>query len=144
VDLRGVASLRRMANTPDPRSFYRLSKLVLVPSVCRESFGRVAVEAMLGGVPVLASDRGALPEVVGPGGGCLPVPAWLTPESRTPPSAAEVEPWRAAVVRLWDDAAGYAAASAAARAAAAAWHPDRVVPQWESFLSALAARRRTD
>jgi glycosyltransferase involved in cell wall biosynthesis len=129
-----------VANTPDPRQFYRLTRLVVMPSVWRESFGRVAAEAMLNGIPVVASDRGALPEVVGPGGVCLPVPAHVTPETRLAPAAAEVAPWVAAVLRLWDDPAAYTQASAAARSAAAVWHPDAVVPRWEAFLTALAAR----
>ena len=43
---------------------------VLVPSL-HEGFGRVALEAMALGTPVIASDRGALPEVVGDGGRLL-------------------------------------------------------------------------
>ena len=142
ANLSGVASVHRMANTPDPREFYRLARAVLVPSVWRESFGRVAAEALLNGIPVVASDRGALPEVVGAGGVCLALPAGLTPESRTLPSAAEVAPWAAAVARLWGDPGDYAAAGAAALAAGQAWHPDVVVPRWEAFLAELAAAVR--
>lgn len=140
VDLTEVGSFRRLANTPDPRAFYRQARVVLVPSVWRESFGRVAAEALLNGIPVVASDRGALPEVVGAGGVCLPLPADLTPESRTPPSAADVRPWAEAVFRLWDDPVAYATASRAARDAATRWHPNAVVPRWEAFLAALAGR----
>ena len=39
--------------------------LVVVPSVASESFGLVAAEAMAARVPVVVSDAGALPEVVG-------------------------------------------------------------------------------
>ena len=45
-----------MANTPDPRDFYRVSRAVLMPSLWRESLERVAIEAMANGIPVLASD----------------------------------------------------------------------------------------
>jgi glycosyltransferase involved in cell wall biosynthesis len=140
VDLRDVTSLHRMANTPDPRAFYRVSRVVLMPSVWRESFGRVAAESMFNGIPVVASDRGALPEALGTGGVCLPLPAHLTPETRTPPTADEVRPWIEALLRLWDDPAEYESAAAHARTAAAAWHPEVVVPLWEQFFRLLATR----
>jgi glycosyltransferase involved in cell wall biosynthesis len=41
------------------------SDIVLIPSRCDESFCLVAIEAMLAGAIVIASNRGALPEVVG-------------------------------------------------------------------------------
>ena len=48
-----------------PRRFLRLSRIVLVPSLWPEPFGRVAVEAMANGIPVLASATGGLREIVG-------------------------------------------------------------------------------
>ena len=61
VDLSELTNLHRMANTPDPRDFYRVSRVVLMPSLWRESLGRVPIEAMANGIPVLASDRGRCP-----------------------------------------------------------------------------------
>lgn len=49
----------------DMREAYGRSKVVVVPSRCEESFGRVAAEAMVSGIPCVVSDRGGLPEVVG-------------------------------------------------------------------------------
>ena len=46
VDLSGLTNLHRMANTPDPRDFYRVSRVVLMPSLWRESLGRVPIEAI--------------------------------------------------------------------------------------------------
>ena len=54
MDLSALANLNRMANTPDSRDFYRVSRVVLMPSLWRESLGRVAMEAMANGIPVLA------------------------------------------------------------------------------------------
>lgn len=43
---------------------YLHAKLVIVPSVWNEAYGRVSVEAQYLGIPVLVSNRGGLPETV--------------------------------------------------------------------------------
>ncbi len=50
-----------------PREFLARSKLVLMPSQWPEPFGRIAVEALVNGTPVLASRTGGLCEIVGDG-----------------------------------------------------------------------------
>ena len=66
--------------TDDMREMYAQTRVLLMPSVWEESFGRTVVEAQINGIPVLASDRGALPQVVGQGGLTLsleqPVQVW--------------------------------------------------------------------
>ncbi len=52
----------------DMAEIYRETKLLIVPSVWEEGFGMVAVEAQSCGIPVIASNRGGLPEAVGKGG----------------------------------------------------------------------------
>lgn len=47
------------------KEFEGCSDLVLVPSQWQEPFGRVAVESLLAGKPVLVSNVGGLPEAVG-------------------------------------------------------------------------------
>ena len=89
LDLSGLTNLNRMANTPDPRDFYRVSRVVLMPSLWRESLGRVAVEAMANGIPVLASDRGALPETLGDAGFVLTIPERYTPSGPAVPGPRE-------------------------------------------------------
>jgi glycosyltransferase involved in cell wall biosynthesis len=54
-----------LAGRRTPTWYLRRSKVVLVPSQWPEPFGRVAVEAMANGLPVLASATGGLGEAVG-------------------------------------------------------------------------------
>jgi len=138
LDLSGLENLHVMANTPDPRDFYRASRLLLMPSLWRESFGRVAAEALLNGIPVLGSRRGALPEVLGEAGLLLDIHDRYTPNTRRVPTAEEVAPWVDAVIRLWDDPALYAEERRRCLAAAEAWRPDRLAGEIRRLFSASA------
>ncbi len=46
-------------------TFYGKARIAVVPSICYETFGLSAADAMAHGVPVVASRLGALPEVLG-------------------------------------------------------------------------------
>ncbi len=134
LDLSGLRNLFGMANTPDPRRFYALTKVLVMPSLWNESFGLVAAEAMTNGIPVVVSSRGALPEVVGQGGVVLEIPARYTPESREVPTAAEVRPWVEAIERLWEDGEYYRRQSEAARFWSARWRPEALAPLYAEFF----------
>jgi glycosyltransferase involved in cell wall biosynthesis len=103
LDLRAHSNVFFMPHTPDPRRFYRVSRIVLMPSVWWENQPRVAVEAMVNGIPVIGSDRGGIPEALGRSGISLPLPQRMTPAARLLPTPEEVLPWVDAIVRLWDD-----------------------------------------
>ena len=55
-------------NTADMRPIYGRARILLALSLCWESFGRVAAEAMMNGIPAIVTNRGGLPEVTGEGG----------------------------------------------------------------------------
>ena len=145
LDRRTLANLYVMRNTPDPRDFYGVSRLVLVPSLWQESFARVAVEALINGIRVLASTRGGMPEVLEHAGFLFAVPEQYTPASRVLPTAEEVAPWVETIIRLWDDAAFYEQEQRRCRAAAEAWRPERLAPRFEEFFARVLqdTRRRT-
>lgn len=64
--------------TLDMKSLYATTKLLLVPSMWEEAWGRVVNEAQVSGIPVIASNRGGLPESVGNGGIIIPYDADFT------------------------------------------------------------------
>ena len=65
------ANVRFQRRVPDVQEIYQQTKLLLVPSVWEEAFGRVVIEAQSCKIPVIASMRGGLPEAVGDGGVCV-------------------------------------------------------------------------
>jgi hypothetical protein len=126
-----------MPNTTDPRRFCALTRIALLPSLCPENQPLVAVESMINGIPVIGSDRGGIPEVLGDCGFVLPLPERLTPVSKLVPEAEEVEPWVETIIRLWDDRALYEEQSLKARAEAQRWHPDRLRPLYAEFFRSV-------
>jgi glycosyltransferase involved in cell wall biosynthesis len=109
---------------PTPADYFALTRILLVPSVWEEPFGRVAAEAMINAVPPIVGNRGSLPHVLGGdyaeggGGRVLSIPDWLTVDTTRLPSEAEIEPWFHAVCELWDDSTLYQSVAARARAIA--------------------------
>jgi len=139
IDLSGLSNLNRMANTPDPRNFYRVIRAVLVPSLWRESLGRVPMEAMANSIPVLASDRGALPETLGNAGFVITIPDRFGPTTLQIPTAREVGPWVAVLEKLWDEPEFEARHRALARAEAQRWEPSAVAGRFERLFRSFSA-----
>lgn len=94
------AEARRLGNveirpsTGDMAELYGDARVVLVPSTYPEAWGRVAAEAQMSGIPVLASRLGGLPEAVGDGG------VLVDP-------AADLGGWLHALGLVWDDPVAY-------------------------------------
>ena len=61
-------------HTTNMKPIYGRARLLLAPSLWYESFGRVAAEAMMNGIPALVTKRGGLPEVIGDGGVLIEFP----------------------------------------------------------------------
>lgn len=72
---------------------YECTKLLLVPSLWFENFGRVAAEAVINGIPVLGSLSGGLPDAVNGGGMCIPVPQKCLDDFSYLPQPEEMADW---------------------------------------------------
>lgn len=142
LDLRERGNVFFMERTPDPRRFYRRSRIMLMPSLEPESFGRVAVEAMINHIPVLSSDRGALPETLGSAGILLELPADMKHTAGCLPSAREIEHWINAIVALWDNPAFYREHCRRAAEAAVRWLPGVIDSKHKDFLIRARAKSR--
>ena len=134
LDLTGAGNLQIMAHTTDPRRFWSLTKIALLPSLWWENQPLVAIEAMINGIPVIGSNRGGIPETVGEGGLILPLPERLTPATRIAPTADEVESWVEAIIHLWDDREFYEGLSARAMHEALRWNPDLLRQLYAEFF----------
>ncbi|MCA1585547.1 MAG: glycosyltransferase [Acidobacteria bacterium] len=132
IDFATYPQIMAAPPVPRPADYFALTRILLVPSVWQEPFGRVAAEAMINGVPPIVSNRGSLPQVIGGdfasggGGRVVPLPDWLTFESTRLPSEREVEPWYQAVCTLWDDEALYRSVATRAREIAQARYSEGV------------------
>jgi glycosyltransferase involved in cell wall biosynthesis len=136
IDPGSLGNVAVMPNGPDPRKFYAATRLVLMPSLA-ENAGFVAMEAMTNGIPVLASNRGGLPETIGDAAPLIEIPARYTPETLDLPAAEEVEPWVETIVRLWDDAAEYECWRRAALARARQWSAESLAGTYADFFANL-------
>lgn len=109
----------------DMRAVYRSSRIVLMPSRY-ESWGRVGVEAMASGIPVLAHPTPGLRESLGEAGIYL---------DRDQPDA-----WVTAIRELLEQPARWRAASSKARARSAQLDPTEDLARWCAAIEALARK----
>ncbi|MGP0069967.1 MAG: glycosyltransferase family 4 protein [Isosphaeraceae bacterium] len=141
LDLRAHGNVFFHEHTNDPRRFWRLAKVCLLPSLVPENQPLVAIEAMINGVPVLGSDRGGIPETLGKAGAILPIPPHLTPSSFLLPTSDEIAPWVEAILELWDSPDVYEQRSHEALIEAQRWRPDLLEPRYERFFATVGRKR---
>lgn len=114
-----------------PDTLFQQIDLLLVPSAWREPFGRVVQEAFATGIPVVGTDSGAIPEVIGTSGAGLCFPAQ--------DSGALASLLRRLVEKGFDGAAW----SAACRVRSAAFDTNAVVDQQvQAYRRAIVSARR--
>lgn len=122
-DYPNVRNVTWLRSRPDMRTIYSQTRILLAPSQCEETWGRVVTEAQFSGIPALVSRLGALPETMGPGG------LSVAPD-------AEMQEWTAALRAMWDDANAYEkfASAALAHSARADLSEERITQQLVQVL----------
>lgn len=147
IDFTKYPQIMAAPPVPTPADYFALTRILLVPSVWEEPFGRVAAEAMINAIPPMVSNRGSLPQVVGGdfsaggGGRVLPIPHWMTFKTFRLPSEEEVQLWFDAVCALWDDSTLYQRVAARARQIAEERYSEPVSRQQHvDYLTSLRSR----
>jgi len=135
IDLTSIPTLLFTEPVQDPWRILGVTKVLLMPSFI-ESSGRLAAEALLNGIPVVASDRGGLPETLSGAGFALQLPQGLTP-SDAPPSAGTCSKWLEAVVQLFTDEEAFLAESGRARLAARRYEEPALIAAYDQWFSSI-------
>jgi glycosyltransferase involved in cell wall biosynthesis len=96
------------ATTNDMRPIYARAKILLVPSLWWDSGPRVIPEALLNGIPVIATASGGIPEILHDGGVIFPLDSKYheTPYQKIP-SDEELQPMVQQIESLYDDENSY-------------------------------------
>jgi glycosyltransferase involved in cell wall biosynthesis len=130
--VRGLRNVRRLRPTLDMRRVYRETAVLLEPSQWEEGFGRVALEAQVSSIPVIASAVGGIPEAVAGGGAVLL------------PSDADPALWADAVERVFGvpGEAERLGAAGLANLARSELDPERIVNCFEALAASHARRRQ--
>jgi hypothetical protein len=144
------AALERLPNVTmvqpswEVDDIFRQTKVLLVPSLWGEAFGQIVIDAMLRGIPVLASNAGGLPEAKLGVDYVLPVNMIeryeLDDKGQTQPVVPEqdVSPWLETLSRILTDRALYERVSLDSRKAALSFVEGLGVEPFEHYLESLA------
>jgi glycosyltransferase involved in cell wall biosynthesis len=112
----------------------------LLPSLV-ENAALVAREALANGIPVLASDRGGLPETLGKAGFVFALQSRLLADGSVAiPTAREVAPWVGVIERIWDDPEFEARHRRLAKEEARRGEGDLLAKRYYAFFRSLAGR----
>jgi glycosyltransferase involved in cell wall biosynthesis len=138
--LRDLARLRNMTllqPADDVGAVLREARVLLAPSLVPETFGYVAIDAMLRGIPVLAGNLGGQPEAKLGVDFVLPVTPVLKAEGGHVAPPQDIGPWRTALERLLSDDDAYRRCALASREAALRFLPGTDAEHFVAYLGAL-------
>lgn len=147
-----LPNVRLLRPVEDIDEIFSQTRVLLVPSLCAEGKAKVIVEAMLRGIPVLASNGGGNPEAKLGVDYLLPVRAIERYEERSDDMGnptmvpvvpeQDIGPWFEALRELLSDRGRYESLSTDSRDIALAYVSNLGIAPLEDFLQALATAPR--
>jgi glycosyltransferase involved in cell wall biosynthesis len=127
------------------------TRILVVPSLWAEARGRIAVEAMLRGIPVIASCIGGIPEALGGVGYLIPVEpithysteldSQIIPRATVPEQ--DIEPWVRAVDELSSNRSTYNRVATECRQSALEYASQYRVEALDEYLHRLVNGKET-
>jgi len=132
-------NVKRIGLQRDMGAVFGATKVLLAPSLWHDSGPRVAVEALSFGIPSVVSNRGGLPELVGPGGIVVEPPAPLVADHWLVPPLSDAIPWVEALRVLLTDEQAFQEYHQLALEQFAKHDPALRLPKIVSLLEALVA-----
>lgn len=140
VDLCPHPNLVVHSTVAAPREIFRRARVVIVPSLVEDAAPRVIAEALVNGVPPVASDRGGIPEMCVDAGFVLPIPRSLDPRSLQVPPPEIIRPWVERIAALFADDSTWRAESERALRAGAQYLPPSVTSGYVAHFEDVLRR----
>lgn len=137
AQLEGWPNLTLLPPVDDLGELLLKTRVLLVPSLVPETFGTVAIEAMLRGISVLAAEIGGLPEAKLGVPYLLPVRSVELCEGGFCVPEQDVEPWAAALAELLSNPTREAEVARASRAAALDFVAEATPERFADLLAEL-------
>lgn len=145
--LQEAGNIKVLASCKNIEQFLAKTRVLLVPSLWLEGFGLIVMEAMLRGIPVIASNSGGLVEAKIGTDFIVPVrpieryesefDEHGMPKAVVPPQ--DIQPWSAALIALLSDETVYQRESDTCRSAANSFVSQLHASRFEEFLASLRA-----
>ena len=111
-EIHSISNITVLRETEQIDSIFRQTKVLIAPSICQEAFGLISPEALLRGIPVIASDIAGLKESTLGAAKLIPV---LELPFKNPPKGSDhtkfkwdepnnpIEPWSNALDSILED-----------------------------------------
>jgi glycosyltransferase involved in cell wall biosynthesis len=136
-DLALLPNMTVLEPADDVGAVLREARVLLAPSLVPETFGYVAIDAMLRGIPVLAGNLGGQPEAKLGVDFNLPVTPVRKTEAGHVAPPQDIAPWRAALDALLSDGDAYRHCALASCEAALRFLPGADVGHFVAYLESL-------